>query len=186
MQRTPGALQPHMPFVHVSPTRHAVPMAPQFIGSVIVSMQPEVLLHVCPSGQRMPEGPHVHMPAMQISPDAQATAGVPQCIGSVAMLMHENPDVEPVFAMHMKPPAVAHAGASPQKQWGVPVVVPRGSPQRLVPTGSHAMPHVAQFMKLGSVRASPVATPTDETHVVPQHRYPVAHCGMQLPDCAAS
>jgi hypothetical protein len=86
--------------------------------------------------------------------------------------------------MHIDEPV--HGGLSPHKHCGVPVVVPCGRPHRVAEVGSHALPQTWQFVKLGSMRASPVAMPTALTHVVPQHIEPDGHDGWQLPTTAAS
>ena len=88
------------------------------------------------------------------------------------MLMHE---YEPALSWHSKP--LRQAGRSPHKHWGEPLVVPCGRPQRLAELAVHAVPQVWQFMKLKSVRPSPVAMPVEETQIVPQHCRPDAQLG---------
>jgi hypothetical protein len=105
---------------------HALPHAPQFIGSALVSR------HAAPQSI-MPIG-HAHTPATQLCMGAQAVPHAPQCIESVCKSVQTcvPSDALQIWrgALHVS----AHAALS-----------------QIIPDG-HALPHEPQF--IGSLRVS--------------------------------
>jgi hypothetical protein len=92
-------------FTHDPPFPHAFPHAPQFLGSLVVSMHPSVLQHVWPTPQLQigllqdvpPWGSSVqHCPSMHVSGDdvEQAKPHPPQLFGSLVVSMHAAPQQE--------------------------------------------------------------------------------------------
>jgi hypothetical protein len=91
----------HIPFMHTCPGEHAVPQAPQLLGSTFVSAH-ELPHRVEP----LPQAEDPHLPARQYPPAGQALPHPPQFCGSVWVSLH----VVPHFVV-VPPQVAAHAPA---------------------------------------------------------------------------
>jgi hypothetical protein len=94
---SPGAHDAwHVLFEQTSPASHALPHAPQFCGSLVVSRQ------LCPHFVVPPEHVSAHVPFEQTCPLAHAFAHFPQFAGSLSRSAH---DPEQFVAPGQTPPS---------------------------------------------------------------------------------
>jgi hypothetical protein len=193
-------LPPHDPTQappeHASPDAHFTPHAPQFEGSLVVSLQREVepapseLHTACPDGQAAAHDPPaeqtsvpvqsaVQVPAEQVCPCVQAVPHTPQLFGSVVVCVQDEP--------HCWYPAPQDAQSSPPSCSGAtpqPLVLPEllQLATQLPATQSfpfpQAVPHVPQLDE--SVCVS-VQNPVAPAATVPQTTCPVGHVERHAP-----
>jgi hypothetical protein len=124
----------------VSPEAHALPHAPQLLGSLVVSLHPVEQHCSAPVQAGPPLQVVAHMPPLQTSPGAQETPHLPQLFGSVLT------SVQPVVAQHSSVPVQA----------GPPLqVVEHMLFEQSLP-GGQAMPQPPQFCESLVVFEQPV------------------------------